>query len=53
MPFVRVFLDANILLDVVEARPGLVDESTAVLTLAENIHAELHIAWHSLATLYY
>ena len=53
MPFVRVFLDANILLDVVESRPGLVDESTAVLTLAETIHAELHIAWHSLATLYY
>lgn len=53
MDSVRVFLDTNILLDVIESRPGLVEESTAVLTLAENIHGELHLAWHSLATIYY
>ena len=49
----RIFLDTNILLDVIESRPGLVDESSAVLTLAEKVDAELFIAWHSLATIYY
>lgn len=53
MHSVRVFLDTNILLDVIEARPRLVEESGAVLTLADDIHAELHLAWHSLATIYY
>jgi len=50
---VRVFLDTNILLDVIEVRPGLVDESAAVLALAEELHAELYLAWHGLATRYY
>jgi len=49
----RVFLDTNILLDVIESRPGLVENSTAVLILAEELKADLFIAWHSLATLYY
>ncbi len=49
----RVFLDTNILLDVIEARPGLVEESTDVLTLAGHLHAELYLAWHGLATIYY
>lgn len=49
----RVFLDTNILLDVVEARPGLVEDSSAVLVLCDEIQADLFIAWHSLATLYY
>jgi predicted nucleic acid-binding protein len=49
----RVFLDTNVLLDVIEARPGLVEESSDVLTLAEGLQAELYIAWHSLATIYY
>ena len=48
----RVFLDTNILLDVIEARPGLVEESVDVLTLAEHLHAELYLAWHGLATIY-
>ena len=49
----RVFLDTNILLDVIEARPGLVEESANVFTLAEHLHAELYLAWHGLATIYY
>jgi len=49
----RLFLDTNILLDVIESRPGLVDESTSVLVLAEQLEARLFIAWHSLATIYY
>ena len=49
----RVFLDTNILLDVIESRSGFVEESTAVLALAEGLQAELYIAWHSLATIYY
>ena len=35
----RVFLDTNILLDVIEARPGLVEESADVFTLAEHLQA--------------
>jgi predicted nucleic acid-binding protein len=49
----RVFLDTNILLDVIESRTGLVEESAAVLTLAEVLQVDLYIAWHSLATIYY
>jgi predicted nucleic acid-binding protein len=49
----RVFLDTNVLLDVIEARPGLVEESSDVLNLAEGLQSELYIAWHSLATIYY
>jgi len=49
----RAFLDTNILLDVIECRPGLVEESSAVLERAERLKAELYLAWHSLATIYY
>ena len=49
----RVFLDTNIILDVIEARPKLVEESSAVLARAEKLGASLFIAWHSLATIYY
>ncbi len=49
----RVFLDTNILLDVIESRPGFVEDSSAVLVLAEKMQADLFIAWHSLGTLYY
>ena len=49
----RLFLDTNILLDVIESRPGLVEESTEVLARAEQLEAKLFIAWHSLATIYY
>jgi predicted nucleic acid-binding protein len=49
----RVFLDTNILLDVIQSRVGLVEESTAVIVLAEELDAKLFIAWHSLATIYY
>ncbi len=49
----RVFIDTNILLDVIESRAGLVEESVAVLARAETLHAKLFIAWHSLATIYY
>ena len=44
----RVFLDTNILLDVIQSRVGLVEESTAVIVLAEELDAKLFIAWHSL-----
>ena len=49
----RVFLDTNILLDVIESRQGLVEDSAAALARAEQLNAELYIAWHSLATIYY
>lgn len=49
----RVFLDTNILLDVLLDRPGLAAESEAVILRCESIHAEIYIAWHSLATAYY
>jgi len=40
----RVFLDTNILLDVIESRPGFVEDSSAVLVLAEKMQADLFIA---------
>ena len=49
----RVFVDTNILLDVIESRAGLVEESSAVLARAEALNAKLFIAWHSLTTIYY
>jgi predicted nucleic acid-binding protein len=50
---VRVFLDANILLDILLNRPELVAESEAVLHRCVLLNAEIVIAWHSLATIYY
>lgn len=49
----RVFLDTNILLDVIENRPGLYQDSQAVLDRCDELAAETFIAWHGLATAYY
>ena len=49
----RVFLDTNILLDIIENRPGLVDSSVEVLDRCDELQAECYIAWHGLATAYY
>ncbi|MCC7334539.1 MAG: PIN domain-containing protein [Pirellulaceae bacterium] len=49
----RVFLDLNVLLDVLLARPKLDLESEAVLLRCDTLGAEIFIAWHSLATAYY
>jgi len=49
----RVFLDTNILLDIIENRPGFVENSEAVLDRCDEIQAETFIAWHGLATAYY
>lgn len=49
----RVFLDTNILLDVLMNRPGLVAESEAAILRCEALGAEMFVAWHGLATAYY
>jgi predicted nucleic acid-binding protein len=49
----RVFLDTNILLDVIENRPGLYQDSQAVLDRCDELAAQTFIAWHGLATAYY
>jgi predicted nucleic acid-binding protein len=49
----RVFLDTNILLDVLLNRPTLVSESEAVILRCEVLGAEVFIAWHGLGTAYY
>lgn len=49
----RVFLDTNILLDVLLNRPSLVSESEAVILRADALGASMHVAWHGLATAYY
>ncbi|MDB6005158.1 MAG: pilus biosis protein [Prosthecobacter sp.] len=49
----RVFLDTNILLDVLLNRPGLVGESEAVILRCEAAGDPMFIAWHGLATAYY
>jgi predicted nucleic acid-binding protein len=49
----RVFLDTNILLDVLMNRPGLVAESEAAILRCESLGAEMFVAWHGLATAYY
>jgi hypothetical protein len=46
----RVFLDTNILLDVLMNRPGLVDESEAANLRCESLGVEMFVAWHGLAT---
>jgi hypothetical protein len=48
----RVFLDTNILLDILLNRAGLVEESAAVILLCESSRYEMFIAWHGLATAY-
>jgi len=49
----RVFLDTNILLDILLNRAELVEESSAVILLCESSRHEIFIAWHGLATAYY
>ena len=49
----HLFLDTNILLDIIEARPDFIENSTNVLTIAEKMDARIFIAWHGLATIYY
>jgi predicted nucleic acid-binding protein len=49
----RVFLDTNILLDVLLNRPGLVEDSEAVILRCEAVGHPMFIAWHGLATAYY
>jgi predicted nucleic acid-binding protein len=49
----RVFLDPNILLDVLLNRPALVSEIESVILRCEALGAEVFIAWHGLATAYY
>lgn len=49
----RVFLDTNIVLDVLMNRPGLVAESEAVILRCEKVGDAMFIAWHGLATAYY
>ncbi len=49
----RVFLDTNILLDVLLDRPQFVKDSEAVILRCEALSAEIFVAWHGLATAYY
>lgn len=49
----RVFLDTNIVLDVLLNRPGLVTESEAVILRCEKSGDPMFMAWHGLATAYY
>ena len=49
----RVFLDTNILLDVLLNRPQFVNDSEAVILRCEALSAEMFVAWHGLATAYY
>jgi len=51
-PPMRLFLDTNIILDIVEERTAFVEASSAVLVLAEQLNCRLFIAWHGLATTY-
>lgn len=49
----RVFLDTNILLDVLLNRPGLAADSEAVILRCDSAGDAMYIAWHGLATAYY
>jgi hypothetical protein len=49
----RVFLDTNIVIDVLLDRPGWVAESEAVILRCEAVGDSMFIAWHGLATAYY
>jgi predicted nucleic acid-binding protein len=49
----RVFLDTNILVDVLLNRPGLAADSEALIFRCEALGAEMLVAWHGLATAYY
>ncbi len=49
----RVFLDTNLLLDVLESRQPFCVVSQGVLDRCDSLGAEVFIAWHGLATAYY
>lgn len=49
----RVFLDTNILVDVLLNRPAFVADSEALILRCETLGAEMSVAWHGLATAYY
>lgn len=49
----RVFLDTNIVLDVLLDRQPFVADSESVILRCEALGAEMFIAWHGLATAYY
>ena len=49
----RVFLDTNILLDVLLNRAEFIADSDAVILRCEAAGARMFIAWHGLATAYY
>lgn len=49
----RVFLDTNILLDVLLNRTAFVADSEAVILRCERDGHPMFIAWHGLATAYY
>lgn len=49
----RVFLDTNILLDVLLNRAAFVSESEAVILRSDVLGASMYMAWHGLATAYY
>lgn len=49
----RVFLDTNILLDVLLNRAAFIADSEAVILRCEVVGAEMFVAWHGLATAYY
>jgi predicted nucleic acid-binding protein len=49
----RVFLDTNIVLDVLLNRSELAGESEAVILRCEKAGDPMFIAWHGLATAYY
>ncbi len=49
----HVFLDTNILLDIVEQRMPHYPASLAVLERCDELGHDLFIAWHGLATIFY
>lgn len=49
----RVFLDTNILLDIVEQRPPFYTASQAVLDECDQRGFEIFVAWHGIATVFY
>jgi predicted nucleic acid-binding protein len=49
----RVFLDTNILLDILLNRTGFSQESASVVLRCEQNGFPMFIAWHGLATAYY
>lgn len=49
----RVFLDTNILLDIVEQRRPFYTASLAVLEAGDQRNFEFFVAWHGIATVFY